>query len=161
MGDALSRLARNRRMVMALVIKRSRIVSLFGASAITIWPFMLVAPNALLRRFLIAHEEVHGRHQMYFALGGAVAGAISGAVFGWPPDALSPLLVLLEAIVGYGAGHVLWRWLYLVGIPVGLPVGWNPFRAWTERAAYRAEGLSDASIDTILRDRPYYLWWRR
>jgi len=36
-------------------------------SAITLWPFILVRPNASLNRGLIAHEMVHYREQAWIA----------------------------------------------------------------------------------------------
>ena len=60
-------------------------------------------------------------------------------------------------IYGLGVGLLLWFMLYLML----LPVGWNPLRAWTERAAFRAQGVTDEYITHMLQRAPYYLWWKQ
>lgn len=60
-------------------------------------------------------------------------------------------------LYGLGVGLLLWFLLYLVV----LPVGWNPLRAWTERAAFRMQGCPDSVISDILKQPPYYLWWKQ
>jgi hypothetical protein len=58
------------------------------------------------------------------------------------------------AIYGLGLGLLVWFGLYLLC----LPIGWNYWRRKWEREAYRANGLSDEAINTLLRLAPYYLW---
>jgi hypothetical protein len=57
-------------------------------------------------------------------------------------------------LYGLGVGLLIWFLLYLLV----LPLVWNPLRRYTEREAYRVDGLTDAEIDTILRRWPYLLW---
>jgi len=61
------------------------------------------------------------------------------------------------ALYGIGVGLLVWHLLYLLALPFGV----NPWRAKWEREAYRANGYTDAEITAMLRERPYYLWWRQ
>ena len=101
---------------------------------------------------------------------GAVDRLNASAVTAWPfvfvaRDDLPPSVMIHEkvhyaqqrrwALWGLGVGLIIWHLLYLLA----LPFGWNPWRARWERAAYRANGYTDATISKMLREPPYYLWW--
>lgn len=141
----------------------SVIVRLFRASAITICPIILVDPDlhGAARKRTLVHEWVHWRQQLLFGAVGALGGAVVWLALSWPPQPEMALTVGLGAIEGWVAGQLLWRWLYLVGVPLGLPIGWNPWRMHWETEAFRAQGLDDTEIRQILRGPPYYLWWVR
>lgn len=114
---------------------------------ITVWPFLflrVVPDNGMWK-----HEAVHWDQQGLTVLVGAFVGACIATLtgHGWWLAAGGP------------SGLLLWYWLYLVGLPIGLPVGWNPFRAWMELQALRAQGFSEAEARAKLRKPPYRLWW--
>lgn len=104
------------------------------AGAIAMWPLILahtgLPPDCSA---LTLHEPRHLMQQLLMTLG---------------------LTVLFPPL-----SWVLYYWLYLIGLPFGLPWWFNPFRAFVERDAYRAEGYLDCQIDQKLRKPPYYLKW--
>jgi len=110
-----------------------KLVKWVGASAITIFPFILVSPEikadydkgGVLGVKTIKHEGVHIDQQKRWLI--------------W----------------GLGIGLLAWWLVYLLF----LPVGWNPFRYRWEVAAMKAEGRTDEEIAKALKAAPYYLWW--
>jgi hypothetical protein len=57
------------------------------------------------------------------------------------------------ALFGLGVGLLAWWVLYLAA----LPMWWNPLRRSAETEAYRAQGFTDAQINTWLTQAPYWL----
>jgi hypothetical protein len=99
---------------------------------------------------LMLHEPRHSVQQIVCAL--ICTPLFMGAGFGlhvWWLWALSPVF-----------GTLVWFWLYLVGLPIGLPWWFNPWREWMERDAYLVEGYHAAQLPTILRRSPYFLTWQ-
>lgn len=137
----------------------STTVRLLRAAAITICPFILIDPNlrGAARLTVLRHEWVHWWQQFVFGAVGAFAGVVIWTALSWPLQPETVVVVSLGLVEGWVAGQLLWRWLYLVGFPFGLPIRWNWFRRRWESAAYRAQGLGDEEIKRILRKAPYYL----
>lgn len=71
------------------MIVKTKIVLLVGAAAVTVWPFIFVAPGMESNKRLLAHEAVHIRQQRQWAIYGA------------------------------GVGLLAWLFLYLMVLPVG------------------------------------------
>ena len=59
------------------------------------------------------------------------------------------------AIYGLGVGLLAWFFLY----ELVLPVGWNPWRRKWETEAYIAQGVDLETINNMMKQAPYYLWW--
>jgi len=120
-----------------------------GAAAVTVWPFVLLARGEMMTARRRVHEGTHWDQQCFLVCCGLLVGGLvtffDGC--GW------------WLVAGAPAGIALYAWLYIVGIPFGLPIGWNPFREWAERLAFRAEGVPDPMINEVLRRAPYRLWW--
>ena len=100
------------------------------ASAITIWPCVLVSRDVAswserTRDLLLVHESVHLAQQRRWF------------------------------VRGLGVGLLAWWLLYLLC----LPIGWNPFRRRAELEAYRAQGVPDSATMILLRLAPYWLRW--
>jgi hypothetical protein len=110
-------------------------VAWVGACAITVWPLILVDPmvKASLDRGGILGQSTLLHERVHLAQQRR-----------W-------------LIWGLGVGLLAWFAAYLLLLPCGA----NPFRARWERAAFAAQGLSEAEITEILKKRPYYLWWRQ
>jgi len=144
-------------MVMPLKYVRSRMMPR-GAIAFTAWPFCFVAPGILITPRLRSHEGMHGEQQLVAVVLGVLAAIGIGGAVSWPPSSDMALVCLVWAVEGYALGHLAWRWLYLIGFPLGLPVGWNPWRRWWETEAMLAEGRSAAEVEAALKNAPYYLW---
>ncbi len=141
------------------MIIESTTIAFFKATGVTICPFIFIATDltAAGRKRVLVHEWVHWWQQFVFGVVGALIGIATWMVLSWPLQPESILVFGLGAIEGWVAGQLLWRWLYLVGFPFGLPFWYNWFRRRWETAAYRANGLSDSRIDEILQEPPYYL----
>jgi len=133
-------------------------VRLFGASAMAIWPFILIDPDltVMQRHDMLVHEGVHLRQQLWVT---ALCSAVGVGVWIFiAMDSTALVIVgagLWGALDGWFLGVLLWRALYLCF----LPVGWNPLRWRWEMAAYRKQGLRVERIREILRGKPYFLWW--
>ena len=100
------------------------------------WPFVFLSKetkgmDAYTLERLVAHEKVHLRQQRWFAIFGL-----------WLP------------------GLLLWEWLYWVGLPLGLPVGWNWLRwKWEMEAYLKGSRWTRREAVKRLRAAPYCLWW--
>ena len=109
------------------MIVLTKIVSLFGASAITVFPFVFI--DSRIQRgtytwnMLVKHEKTHLEQQRQWA------------------------------VYGLGVGLLVWFFLYLFC----LPIWYNPWRRKWETEAYKATGYSTDTIKCILRVKPYYL----
>lgn len=118
-----------------MVIETRLLRILPGVAALTIWPFIFVKPDLRNLDEILLHEGEHLRQQFIWAL--------ACCLVGWP------------------VGAIFWYWLYLVGLPFGLPFGWNPFRYYVEFRAFQVQGFTPVRIRETLRERPYYLWLHR
>jgi hypothetical protein len=111
------------------MIVKTKLVGWFGASAITVFPFIFIAPDVTsdpqVYASTLKHENVHIGQQKRWA------------------------------IYGLGVGLLAWFFCY----ELLLPVGWNPFRRKWETAAYEAEGYTIDQINVWMKEAPYYLWW--
>jgi hypothetical protein len=142
-----------------MIIIDSVAVRFFRAAAITVCPFIFIDQGIYgpTRGRIIKHEKAHWWQQLPFGVIGALLGAFVWLLLSWPLQLMSTVTVSVGAIEGWVVGQMVWRWFYLVGLPFGLPVWWNPCRRWWETAAYRAQGMCDDEIRKILSKPPYYL----
>jgi hypothetical protein len=126
------------------MIIKTKIVTIFKAVAITCWPFIFVAED---KKEVIDHEEIHLAQQFKALIKGLILWAL-----------ITPYLVTLGAwiaiILLLPIGIYIWFFLYLFC----LPFGWNPWRKrWEFEAFKQGNGFSDAKIEDILKNPPYYL----
>lgn len=102
-------------------------VGLFNAGAITIFPFIFIDP--IFKEGSFQYLSTFKHEMVHY-----------NQQKHW-------------ALYGLGVGLLVWYALYLLA----LPVGWNPFRKKWEMEAYRAQGFSEAHINEIMKQSPYYL----
>lgn len=143
------------------MVLESAAVRWVRAAAVTICPVILIDPElgGRVRSDVLKHEWAHWWQQFVFGVVGVAVGVSFWFVASWPPQPGTAVVMALGLIEGWVAGQLLWRWLYLVGLPFGLPIGWNPWRHRWETAAFLEEGRLPAEIRRWLRKPPYYLWW--
>lgn len=70
-------------------VVKTKLVHLFGACAVTVWPFCLISPEVANNFWVLQHEAAHYRQQRKWA------------------------------IYGLGVGLLAWFALYLLVLPVG------------------------------------------
>jgi hypothetical protein len=136
-------------------IIKTKLVSLVGAAAITIWPIgIFIHPKHAKNVRTIAHEETHGKQQKRWFENGLLIGFLL-----WISFCLTPItssIWFLTSPLFLSIGLISWHFLYLLC----LPVGWNYFRYKWEVEAYKTDSyLIEEDIRAILKGKPYYLWW--
>jgi len=122
------------------MLVRSSLPRLFGASAMAVWPLVLVAPERRHDAALIAHERVHLQEQGDWLAGWALV--VCAAVgIGYLNHGASPWWLLLVLVNP-------WWVVYLV---------WPSFRLRAEVRAYRVQieqrGITPAGAALLISER--------
>jgi len=112
-----------------MIIIPTKIVTWFSASAITAFPFVFVDPEVQANP--PQYETLKKHEYVHY-----------DQQKRW-------------CLYGLGIGLIIWHLLYLLF----LPVGWNPLRQKAETEAFLAQGYDIKTINRILKEAPYYLWW--
>lgn len=133
----------------------------WGASGLTLWPFILVHRDVCafptLFDSIVTHERVHLRQISWWAGCFAVANVLAWCVITWSAWPAMVIAVPYGLVAGAVCGNLAWRACYLLA----LPIGWNWFRWHAEWAAYKAQNVADWRIRETLRRPPYFLFWMR